>query len=366
MTTALAKHPATVRFTGRMLYLAEDPALVAAQLAGRDLAPDERPALRDNISTDEITPVTVMFSYDEELGRFPYVGFETGGERPIRVEAVRRGGFGVTIAGKRYGKGSSRESSPLAEYHAGIRLIIAESFERIYRQNCDNIGILTSTDFSLLDRIAAGEAIPLEVFLDGRDNLTRQIIQAGGLLAYSRNVEWPQARAAAAPTRPRTIVEKILERRLYPRSRESGVGDGVFLAADWRFSHDYFTGMVAHVMHGAFGEPASLHRPDRIVAFRDHLSLAGESLPHRRDGLLGGIAHLLEGHDRLVETYPVRAHGALDGAAGSEGICHALMTERYALPGEVVIGTDSHTPHSGALGCFAFGVGATDMALSWV
>src|SRR5690606_33483618 len=33
-----------------------------------------------------------------------------------------------------------------------------------------------------------------------------------------------------------------------------------------------------------------------------------------------------------------------------------------ALPGQVVVGTDSHTPHSGALGCVAFGVGTTDMA----
>lgn len=38
------------------------------------------------------------------------------------------------------------------------------------------------------------------------------------------------------------------------------------------------------------------------------------------------------------------------------------MIERYALPGRIVVGTDSHTPHSGALGCFAFGVGTTDMA----
>jgi 3-isopropylmalate/(R)-2-methylmalate dehydratase large subunit len=39
-----------------------------------------------------------------------------------------------------------------------------------------------------------------------------------------------------------------------------------------------------------------------------------------------------------------------------------MMNEHYALPGQVVVGTDSHTPHSGALGCVAFGVGTTDMA----
>jgi 3-isopropylmalate/(R)-2-methylmalate dehydratase large subunit len=42
------------------------------------------------------------------------------------------------------------------------------------------------------------------------------------------------------------------------------------------------------------------------------------------------------------------------------------MAESYALPGQVVVGTDSHTPHSGAVGCVAFGVGTTDMANSMV
>jgi 3-isopropylmalate/(R)-2-methylmalate dehydratase large subunit len=43
-----------------------------------------------------------------------------------------------------------------------------------------------------------------------------------------------------------------------------------------------------------------------------------------------------------------------------------MMAERYALPGQLVVGTDSHTPHSGALGCVAFGVGTTDMANAFV
>ncbi len=42
------------------------------------------------------------------------------------------------------------------------------------------------------------------------------------------------------------------------------------------------------------------------------------------------------------------------------------MLERYALPGQVIVGTDSHTPHCGAVGAFAFGVGATEMANAWL
>ena len=374
----------TIRFDGRVLFLSDDPAIVRRQMAGESVTRADAGALRDNVSTDEITPVTVMLTYDERLGRYPYVGFKAGNEMPIGEHEVRRGGFQVTVAGKRYGKGSSRESSPLAELSAGIRLIVAESFERIYQQNCDNIGILTTTDFGVLDRILAGEAIPITEFLKGRDALTQQIIRSGGLLAYSKFAEWPAPLAPAdealvhhtppstsPSTPPRTLVEKIMARRLHPATPGAAHGDGVFVRVDWRFSHDYFTGMCAHLMHRAFGEPAALHDPARIIAFQDHLVLAAQSFPHVSQGLLPGVANLTSGHREFVARYPVLAHGQLadDGEAGAEGadgICHALMAERYALPGQIVIGTDSHTPHAGALGCLAFGAGATDIANSWV
>ena len=362
----------TIRLDGRVLYLSQDPAVIDAQLAGENVTRATAGPLRENVSTDEITPVTVMLTYDERLGQFPYVGFKAGERMPIGRNAIRDGGFQVTVAGKRYGKGSSRESSPLAELSAGIRLIVAESFERIYQQNCDNIGILTTTDFSVLDRLIAGEAIPIEEFLKGRDALTQQIMRSGGLLAYSRFADWPAPRVRdhATGTAPKTLVEKIIDRHLHPGIADAQRGDGVFIAADWRFSHDYFTGMCAHLMHRAFGKPAPLHAPDHIIAFQDHLVLASQSIPHVRDGLLPGVANLMEGHTSFSRDYPVRSHGALDSvsdnAPGSEGICHALMAEQYALPGQVACGTDSHTPHSGALGCLAFGAGATEIANSWV
>lgn len=359
----------TIRFKGRVLFLSDNPAVMHAQLRGEDVALAAALPLRDNVSTDEITPVTVMTVYDERLGDVPYVGLRSGAGTPVKRGAIRAGVFGITVAGHRYGKGSSRESSPLAELAAGIRLIVARSFERIYRQNCDNIGILTTTDFTVLDRIAAGEAIPIDVFLEGRDRLSQEIIRSGGLLAYSRRVAWPlprPARTGTATERPRTLVEKIIERHLVPGSATALPGEGVFISTDWRFSHDYFTGMCAHLMHRGFGRPAPLHAPERIVAFQDHLVLAAHSIPHVQGGLLAGVADLTAGHARFVRDYPVRAHGQLPGGAGAQGICHALMAETYALPGEVVVGTDSHTPHAGALGCLAFGIGATDMANSWV
>ena len=357
-----------IQFDGRFLFLSCSSEAVKAQLQGRDLQLADVLPLRDNISTDEITPVVIMMTYDSRLGKYPYVGFKTEGELPIGNDAVKEAGFQITVAGKRYGKGSSRESSPLAEKSAGIRLIIAESFERIYRQNCDNIGIYTSTDFSLIERIRAGEAIDLEEFLVGRDAVTQEVIRAGGLLAYSKLhlPRQPEKVFNPLPThRPLTLVEKIIERRRVAPAGEVARGDGLFLSADWRFSHDYFTGMCAHFMHEAFGEDLALARPHEIIAFQDHLILANQSYPHIRDNLLAAVGGLASAHDEFVRRYPVVAHGALKGQSGSEGICHALMTELHALPGQVVVGTDSHSPHSGALGCLAFGAGATDIANSW-
>jgi len=52
-------------------------------------------------------------------------------------------------------------------------------------------------------------------------------------------------------------------------------------------------------------------------------------------------------------------------SGGAEAICHNAVVEDIAMPGQIVIGTDSHTCMAGVLGCFSFGVGSTDMANAW-
>src|SRR5881398_1709941 len=114
--------PDLVRLQGRILFLTEDPALVRAQLAGQDLDWTPASKLRDNISTDEITPAYICYYFDETLGEFPYLGLKAGTEFPIKQGTVKKGGFVASVSGKRRGKGSSREQSPYAEMMAGIRV----------------------------------------------------------------------------------------------------------------------------------------------------------------------------------------------------------------------------------------------------
>ncbi|RYF16925.1 MAG: 3-isopropylmalate dehydratase [Comamonadaceae bacterium] len=362
----------------RILFLARSGDAVRAQLGGAALSAVQAGALRDDVSTDEITPVRIMSHYDDRLARFPYTGFTTDdGQRPIAAGAVQAAGFQVTVAGRRYGKGSSREHSPAAEKLAGIRLVIAESFERIYRQNADNIGLFTSTDFGLVERLQRGEAIPVDELVAGRDALAAAILRSGGLLAFGR-AHLRDAKPVAGPTasRPLTLFEKIVQRHLLhtPVTPDAPQpGEGCFVRADWRFIHEYYTGMAAHMLHAGFGRPLALRDPDSIVVFEDHTSYVEESPAHAGSPLLPNMHAMCEAQRAFAREYGLRQHRTLTEAEASAddggnvaGISHAMMAEHYALPGQLVAGTDSHTPHSGALGCVAFGVGTTDMANAFV
>src|ERR1044071_948295 len=132
LSRKVEKRPTLVRFEGRILFLAEDPELVRAQLEGENLDISPPPPLRNDISTDEITPAYICYHFDETLGEFVYVGLKCGDQFPIKRGDVKKGGFAASVSGKRRGKGSSREQSPYAELAAGIKLAIAENIERIY------------------------------------------------------------------------------------------------------------------------------------------------------------------------------------------------------------------------------------------
>jgi 3-isopropylmalate/(R)-2-methylmalate dehydratase large subunit len=362
----------------RLLYLAQRADALRRQLAGEQLTREQAGPLRDDISTDEITPVRIMSHYDDSLARFPYIGFTTvEGERAIAPGAVQAGGFKVAVGGRRYGKGSSREHSPAAEKLAGIRLVIAASFERIYRQNADNIGLFTSTDFGLVERLQRGETIAIEELVAGRDALAAAILKDGGLLRFGQ-AQLRDARPVILPpaARPLSLFEKIVQRHLLHTAATPDApapGEGCFVRADWRFIHEYYTGMAAHMLHATLGRPVPLREPQSIVVFEDHTSYVDESPAHAGSPLLPNMHAMCAAQRSFVADYGLRNHRTLtedearaDAGGKVAGISHAMMAEHYALPGQLVAGTDSHTPHSGALGCVAFGVGTTDMANAFV
>lgn len=185
LSRTIEKQPAKIKFDGRILFLAEDADLVKRQFAGENIAWNPTIKLRDNISTDEITPAYICYYYDETLGDFPYLGLKCGDEFPVKRNSVKHGGFVASVAGKRRGKGSSREASPYAEMCAGIRVIVAENVERIYQQNAQNLGLFVTTNFDVIEKIKRGEEIELAEFTRGQDDITRQIVEHGGLFNFN-------------------------------------------------------------------------------------------------------------------------------------------------------------------------------------
>jgi 3-isopropylmalate/(R)-2-methylmalate dehydratase large subunit len=367
----------SVNIHGRVLFLSEDPAKVIRQLGEEEFDLDQALPLRDQITNEEITPSWVCYYFDRRLGDFAYIGVKCGEYYPLHEDAIRYGQFVCSVAGQCKGKGSSREASPFAELASGIRLVIAESFDPRYLHNCHNLGLLASTNFDLVDMVRSGEPIPMSEFTEDLDPITSKIVEMGGLFPFNH------ARLAGKihipipnhGPRPMTLADKILARNTVVdpmRGRFSvpsvKTGDGLFVKTDWRFSHEYVTPMAASFLRTALGEHAELMDSTSILAFRDHLTFLHKAMPEERlqAGLLDVALKLKASQEDFCNRYGIRLHGELKEDQGSEGICHVMVAERYALPGQVVVGTDSHTPHSGALGCLAFGVGTTDIANAWV
>jgi 3-isopropylmalate/(R)-2-methylmalate dehydratase large subunit len=389
----IEKRPDKVRLQGRILFLTEDPELIKKQLTGWDLPWDTRnparnPKLRDDISTDEITPAHFCFYFDRTLGEIPYVGLRCGDTLPIGRDDVKRGGFVCSVSGKRRGKGSSREQSPYAEMCAGIEVAIGENIERIYKQNCQNLGLLTSTDFSLIDRIRVGEEIALSEFTAGEDEITRQVIEYGGLFSF--NVARLQGKVFLPPIKTRaramTLAEKIFASHMISASSETAElrsagqpgaavptqavkpGDTGFTSVDLRFSHEYVTPMASIFYEQYVGKDVPVNDASSIRFFRDHLTFLDEVLSEEKKkmGLLDLATQLKLKQEDFAKQQGIKLHGELTDRKGSEGICHSVMLETYALPGQVNVGSDSHTPHVGAIGCIAFGIGTTDVFNSWI
>ena len=102
------------------------------------------------------------------------------------------------------------------------------------------------------------------------------------------------------------------------------------------------------------GHDANVWNPDRIAIILDHRVPAESS-------------KTANNQKKLREFVAKQGIAKFHDIRGDEGgICHQILPEYgYVRPGTIVVGTDSHTTSHGALGAFAFGIGATEMASVW-
>jgi 3-isopropylmalate/(R)-2-methylmalate dehydratase small subunit len=148
----------------------------------------------DNIDTDAIIPGRFLTIFDEkELAKHAFEG--------IRDDFSRQAQEGdVIVAGRNFGCGSSREHAPLALKGAGVRVILAKSFARIFFRNAINVGLLplVSPD---TDQMRDGSLIVVreregKIVVDGREysvepvpEFMYRIVEAAGLVGYAKELK---------------------------------------------------------------------------------------------------------------------------------------------------------------------------------
>ncbi|HLH32804.1 MAG TPA: aconitase family protein, partial [Terriglobia bacterium] len=353
-----------IQLSGRVLYLTADPALLKQQFQGKDLKPaPQEDALYAHVSTDAIIKANPdCYYYDDRLGTLVLRSLGNGGF--VEPGDIRKGGFGMLFAGEGWGEGSSREVAALALLYAGIGIVYAPSIAPIHRQNLINNGMFPIKDPQLAARLAAGERVGVDELTRTFDDLSKRVVRHGGLFRFMEaRAEGRETDAPIdTPARAMTIAEKILARHMKTQHGAVKPGDAGFIQVDAGFSHDYTTAPADAMIRAALGRAPRIKNPASIHTFPDHLTLAG-NLPGITGEALAGIKDLRDGQRRIAETLGIQFHATASG--GSTGICHTVIREEIALPGQVICGTDSHTCSAGALNCFAYGIGNTEIACIW-
>jgi len=151
-----------------------------------------------------------------------------------------------------------------------------------------------------------------------------------------------------------TIVEKILARATGKSS--VNIGDVVEPAVDLAMSHENGALVINQFneVYKGTGLDARVWDPSKIAIIFDHRVPAESSKTATNQKKI---------RDFVAKQGIARFH---DVRGDEGGICHQILPEYgYVRPGAVVAGTDSHTTSHGALGAFAFGIGATEMASVW-
>ncbi len=175
---------------------------------------------------------------------------------------------------------------------------------------------------------------------------------------------------------PMTITEKILAK--HAGRDHVTPGENIWIDIDVLMTHDVCGPGTIGIFKQQFGDNAKVWDPDRVVIVPDHYIFTADAICHRNIQILRdfvkeqGIKYYYD--PDFVTSDPTMPNPYLDpNNTNYKGVCHkALPEEGHLRPGEVLLGTDSHTCTAGAFGQFATGIGNTDAAFvlgtgkSWV
>ncbi len=144
---------------------------------------------------------------------------------------------------------------------------------------------------------------------------------------------------------PQTFSEKILSRKA---GRPIRAGEVITAVPDFYLSHDNSSAIIGEFKKLGL---ARVKAPEKIVIVLDHIVPASDE-------------KYAQNHKTIREF--VRAQGIPNFFDIQHGVCHQVFSEAgFALPGKVIMGSDSHTTTYGAYGAFSAGIGRTEMASIW-
>jgi len=163
-----------------------------------------------------------------------------------------------------------------------------------------------------------------------------------------------------------TMTEKILAKHA-GRSRVEP-GENIWVNVDILMTHDVCGPGTIGIFYEQFGKNARVWDPDRVVIIPDHYIFTADEKCHRNVQILRdfvrqqGLRYYYD--PEFVNNEPTMPNPYKDPTRTNyKGVCHkALPEEGHVRPGEILLGTDSHTCTAGAFGQFATGIGNTDAA----
>jgi 3-isopropylmalate/(R)-2-methylmalate dehydratase large subunit len=354
----------------RILMLHTDPQRITQQLRpsaslATTLPPDVD--LVSSISTDAIIAARPdCYRFDTaSLGRVLLRTFQVDGVQPIPPESIAQGRFGGLAAGPDWGCGSSREHAALALLGAGIGVVYAASIAPIHFENLVANGMFPITSREIFQRFIAGDTISIIDLDPSLTEFQRRIVRRGNVLKFMQ--AWAEGRepipSIETAARPMNIVEKIMAAHLDTTHGFVKPDDAGMLRIDHTLCHDYTTAQIADMIQQGLARAPIVKNPKHHFTFSDHLELMEAGQAGATVEEIAAVSALRDAQARVAAAtgiqFPQRQSG------GSAAICHQYFREEIVLPGQVIVGTDSHTCAAGFANAYAFGVGSSPLAIAW-
>jgi 3-isopropylmalate/(R)-2-methylmalate dehydratase large subunit len=165
-----------------------------------------------------------------------------------------------------------------------------------------------------------------------------------------------------------TMTEKIMAK--HSGRASVSPGENVWVDVDVLMTHDVCGPGTIGIFYEKFGRNAKVWNPDKVVVIPDHYIFTADEKCHRNVQTLRdfvreqGLKYYYD--PEFVKNEPGMPNPYKDPTKTNyKGVCHkALPEEGHVRPGEILLGTDSHTCTAGAFGQFATGVGNTDAAFT--